>query len=252
MKKNTIIVINPISINVLKAIYNCIVSNILNIIILGNKKNIQQVCDRINININFLFIVDCNNDKEVLSNISKCLNHYEISGIILDDVKNMKIKEELCCEEICHIIDYGVLKKSVFLINDNNKNSIIDSINQIKDILFSLDINNYNVGLISYEKEKAMIKRKYLKQELNINDVDIIDISRIKRYNIIVFSNKQLKNTFIKQIDQMVLPRIIQINKASNIYLFDAKGKKFKNIFFEFVLLSKINKLCYEFNSQTC
>ena len=29
MKKNTIVVINPVSVNVIKAIYNCVVSNIL-------------------------------------------------------------------------------------------------------------------------------------------------------------------------------------------------------------------------------
>lgn len=251
MKKNTIVVINPVSVNVIKAIYNCVVSNILNIIILGNKNIIYEICNNLNINTHFFTIIDCLNEKEIIKNLFICIKEYELKGIILDEVKNSKIKDELNCKQICHIIDYGIFKKSVFLINDNTKTNIVDTINDIREILCSLDISNFNIGLISYEKEKSIIKRKYLKEQLHTNNVDIIDLNRIKKYNIIIFGNKQLKSNFIKKIDEMILPRIIEINKASNIYVFDAKGKKFKNIFFEFVLLSKIDKLYYEFDTQT-
>ena len=58
------------------------------------------------------------------------------------------------------------------------------------------------------------------------------------------------KTSYINKINEYILPKVIEINKASNILIFDAKGKKLKNIFFEFLFFSKLNQLNNEFNTQ--
>ena len=42
MKKNTVLVINPLSINLMKAIYNALATNLLDIIIVGDRKVIYD------------------------------------------------------------------------------------------------------------------------------------------------------------------------------------------------------------------
>ena len=88
MNKNTILVINPVSKNIMKAIYNAIIVNLINIIIIGDRKIIYALCIELNINIQLLQIVDCNN----IQNLNKKLEEYKliknIKGIIIDDIPN--------------------------------------------------------------------------------------------------------------------------------------------------------------------
>lgn len=253
MIKNNIIVINPTSVNTMKAICNAIISNIVNIIIFGDKEKIKVLCNKLNISIGILRIIQCSTEKEIVFKIQKYQEQVTIKGIIIDEIKDNKIKEQLKCIPLCHIIDFGVFRKSVFILNYHNKDNIINSLNDIFTLMNKLNIKEINIGLISCNKEKAIERRKHLKEVLQINTVDIIDFERIKKgyYNIIIFETKQLKQTYINQINELVLPRIIEINKASNTIVLDAKGKKFKNIFFEFVLLSKLELLNDKIYSQT-
>jgi len=242
MEKNNVIVINPNSVNTMKAICNAIVSKLVNIIIFGDKQKIRLLCDKLNISIGILRIIECKTEKEIIFKLQKYQEQVLIKGIIIDELKDNNIKEQLKCIKICHMIDFGVFRKSVFLLHFSNKENIYTNLNEVFSLMNDLNIKEQSIGLISCNKEKAIEKRKQLKEQLKIDTIDIIDFERIKKgyYNIIIFETKQLKQTYINQINELILPRLIEISKTSNTIVLDAKGKKFKNIFFEFVLLSKL------------
>ena len=121
MIKINIIVINPTSVNTMKAICNAIISNIVNIIIFGDKEKIKVLCDKLNISIGILRIIQCSTEKEIVFKIQKYQEQVAIKGIIIDEIKDNKIKEQLKCIPLCHIIDFGVFRKSVFILNISPK-----------------------------------------------------------------------------------------------------------------------------------
>lgn len=252
MNKNQIIVINPVSINIMKAICNSLISNLVEIIIIGNKEIINDLCYKVNININVFRIIHCNNEKEMLFKLKQYQEKVKIDGIIIDELKEHKYKEIIKCEYLCHMIDFGVFKKSVCLLHNSCKVNIINDLTATIEILNMLSIITKKVGIVCYNYEKAVNIRDNIKKNLKIKDVNIVNLDSINQsdYNIIVFENKQLKTSYINKINEYILPKVIEINKASNILIFDAKGKKLKNIFFEFLFFSKLNQLNNEFNTQ--
>ena len=122
MKKNNIIIINPVSINLMKAICNAMMSNIVNIIIFGNTNIIKQLCNKLNISISLFRIIQCNTENEILFKLQKYQECIPIHGIIIDELRDIKIKEKLKYNTICHMIDFGVFKKSIFVINFKSSN----------------------------------------------------------------------------------------------------------------------------------
>lgn len=251
MNKKTILVINPKSLNVMKAIYNTLVANLLDIIILGNRSIIYNLCTQINLNINLLQIVDCNTENDIYYKLKKYKEIKTISGIIVDDLKEEKLLNLYSYYSLCNLIDFGIFKKSVFLIKNTIKMNLLKNISDTIQIINNLNINDINVAIIG-DREKALEKRRIIKQGLGLKSVDIIDEAKIIKckYNIIIFEDKYKEIEYLNYINKLVLPRIIEIKKASNIYIFDANNKEFKNIFLEIVFLNKINSLYNKINSQ--
>lgn len=253
MGKNKIIVINPVSLNIMKAICNSFLSNLVEIIILGNKEKIDKLCNKLNISINVFNIIHCNNEKEIVFKLHQYQEKQKINGIIIDDLKEYKYKELFKCEYLCHMIEFKEFKKSMFLLHSSNKVNLKISLNSIFSLFEILNIENIKIAIVGENKEKTSVIKENIKNNFNIDNIDIINLNLINKdnYNIIIFENRQLKESFINQINQYILPKIIEINKASNILIFDAKGKSLKNIFFEFLFFSKIKYLNNEFNPQT-
>lgn len=251
MNKKTVLVINPKSINLMKAIYNNLVANLLDIIILGNRTNIYELCVKIHLNINLLQIVDCENENEIYLKLKKYKKIKNISGIIVDGINEEKILNLYSYHSICNLIDFGVFKQSVFLIKNTVKINFLKNIRDTIQLINCLDINNINVAIVG-EREKALEKRRIIKQELGLKSVDIIDENKIIKckYNIIVFEAKHKEIEYLEKINKLTLPRIIEIKKASNVYIFDANNKEFKNIFLQIIFLNKVNLLYDKINSQ--
>ncbi len=250
--KYKIIVVNPVSTNIMKAICNSLIANLVDIIIIGNREKIQKLCDRVNINICILRIIHCNNEKEIVFKLKQYQEKAKVDGIIIDELKEYKYKELLNCDYLCHMIDFNVFKKSVCLLHEGNKINLNNQLLSIIALLNKLNIRNIKIGIVSQEQDKALNIRNNIKKNMKINNVEIINYELIEKcnYNIIIFANKQLKLSFISRIEEYTLPKVVEINKASNILIFNASGKSLKNIFFEFLFLSKINQLNYEFNTQ--
>lgn len=252
MRKNTILVINPKNKNIIKAIFNALVINMLDIIILGNRLEISKLCEEVNLNVDLLQIIECETEQKVCQRLNHYKNYKNIKGIIFDDFREDKIIDIFNYNNICQLIDFGIFKKSVFVVKNtveiNLKRCIIETIKLIEQ----LKINSLNVGVISLDKQRAVMKKKWLKKEFKFRNIDIIEINKIKKckHNLIIFDDKILENEYICKIKTMVLPRTVQIKKASNVLIFDAKDLEFKNIFIQLVLLSKLTLFNNEINSQ--
>lgn len=248
MKKNTVLVINPLSINLMKAIYNALATNLLDIIIVGDRKVIYEICEKLNYNIQLLQIVDCT-DKE---NLYRIINQYkdikDLQGIIIDDVINGDMINIIHSKMICKIIDFGIFKKSIFIINNTNINNIKDTINIIND----LNIYNVNIAVVQSDKEQTNKIKQEIKKEVITTKINVISKSKIKKnkYNIIIFDDKFQEILYLKEIKNQILTREMDVKKASKVYIFDAKGKSLKNIFIQFLFLSKIDPLLNEINTQ--
>ena len=252
MNKNTILVINPISKNIMKAMYNAIIVNLINIIIIGDRKIIYELCIELNINIQLLQIVDCNN----IQNLNKKLEEYKliknIKGIIIDDIPNGTILNALTSKSICKIIDFGVFDKSVYLIKNTFNIIQIEKIKETIKIINSLNNKEINIGIITSNRKNSMEIKQTLEKRISVNKIKIIKENKIKKskYNIILFDDMINEEKFLKEINNKILQRVIEIKKASNIYVFDAKQKELKIIFLQLLFLSKIDKLIEEINTK--
>lgn len=249
--KKTILIVNPTNLNLIKAIYNVLTTNLLEIIIIGNRNIINNLCIQIHLNIDLLQLIEYTDENDIYQKIITCQKNHCVSGIIIDEFINRPlIKND--CHYICTMIDFNIFKQSVFIINNNKPMELINNIKETMIILRKLQINTINIGLIAISKDKALQRRKQIKNELGVKKVDIITENKIKKskYNIIIFEEKYKEIEYIKQIHQMVLPRIIEIKMASNIYIFDAHQQSFKNLVLQLIFLNKINLLDYKLNSQ--
>lgn len=249
--KRTILVINPSSVNIIKAVYNALVTNLLDIIIIGDHLVITELCEKVNLNINLLQIIECNDKNEINQKLINYQKNNLIEGMIIDnfDYKSIMRKDY---HYICTMIDFAIFKQSVFIINNYKTSNLIKKISETISLINNLSIDYIKIGIIALNRDKALYRRKQIKKELGIKTVDIINIEKIKKckYNIIIFEDKYLENEYIKQIKEMILPRIIEIKKTSNLYIFDAKQTSFKNIFFQLVFLSKVDLTNNKINSQ--
>lgn len=252
MNKNTVVIINPNSVEIMKAIYNALVSNLLNVIILGNKELIQELCNKINLNINLLKIYNCNDLNDIYNKFRKIKDKYIFQGIIIDNYEEEQLLNFYNYYTVCTMIDFGVFKKSIFILKNGSKFSMMQNINEIKILCSQLHIDDFNIGIIYSDKDKTYYKRKILREVVGVKNIDVINESKIKKckYNIILFDDKEKESEYISKLNDMVLPRIINIKKASNIFIFNAKNESFKNIFLQFVFISKTNELITELNTK--
>lgn len=249
--KKTILIVNPTSLNLIKAIYNILTTNLLEIIIIGNREVIKKLCMQIHLNIDLLQLIEYTDENDIYQKILSCQKNHCVQGIIVDDFVNKQyLKKE--CNYICTMIDFNIFKQSVFIINNTKSNELINKIKETIVLLKQLQISTINVGIVTINKDKVIQRKKQIKNELGIKKVDLITEDKIKKskYNIIIFEEKYKEIEYINQIHQMVLPRIIEIKIASNIFIFDALQQPFKNLFLQLIFLNKIDLLNNKVNSQ--
>lgn len=252
MKKNTVLIINPVSVNIMKAIYNALVINMLDIIILGDRKIIYALCMELNLDIGQLQIIDLLQLDDISVKVDEYTRMKEIKGIIIDDNISGKLIKKINTRHICSIIDYGIFLKSIFIIKYKNTNELMKNINETIEILNNLNQNNINIGLIGSKKETICKIKKEIKEKIKIKKVDLININKISKikYNIIIFEDKIEEMVYTNSIINKALVRTVEIRKASNMFIFDAKGKSLKNVFIQLLFISKIDKLSNEVNSK--
>lgn len=250
--KKSVLVINPKSVEIMKAIYNILVIDALDIIILGNRDYISYLCSQINLNINLLQIIECENEEKISDVIKTYKSIKSINGIIVDGFRYEMLYELFKYREICNIVDFGIFKKSCFLVKNAIDSTYKKNIEETIKLIRSINLNSINTGIVCIDKQKGIMKKKWLKKEFNLKNVDIINKDKIKKckYNLIVFDDRLTEIEYLNKISSKVLPKVTEINKASNIIIFDANGKVFKNIFLQFMFLSKTSLLNNQINTQ--
>lgn len=238
--RKTVLVINPKSIDIMKAIYNILVINALDIIILGVREKIQKLCEEVNLDINLLQIIDCDNEEDIIKSYDKYKSIKDIKGIIVDGIKKDILYKKMKCNQICTLVDYGMFKKSCFIVNNTSgKNLSCNIIETI--ILLKSFTSKISIGLICLDNTKATLKKKWLKEEIGIKKIYFMKKEKIKKCkcNMIIFDDELMEKEYINKIKKSICIKSTEINKASNMIIFDANGKVFKNIFMQFMFLSK-------------
>lgn len=237
---NKIIVINPKSTNMLKAIYNATIIKLVDIIVFGNIKEMEFVCKQINLNTNLLTIIDCPNEETIYRKIKEFKGMNHVDAIIYDNVSK-QIESVLNVECKFHLINYGIFHKSVFLID--NKTTQLTNIQKTIEFMNRLGIESKTLGIVTDNKEIFNTKRKWYKNEYNFKNVEMIDTTKINKCknNVILFDSENLKKDFLKELKLQIIPRYLEIKKASNQIVIDAKGMELKNIFLGIILTSKLN-----------
>lgn len=237
---NKIIVINPKSTNMLKAIYNATIIRLVDIIIFGNIKDMELVCKQINLKTNLLTIIDCPTEESIYRKIKEFKGLNKVDVIIYDNVSK-QIESVLNVESKFHLINYGVFYKSVFLI-DNRTTQLIN-IQKTIEFMNILGINDLSLGIVTKNEEIFNTKRKWYKNEYGFKNVEMLETSKIGKCkdNVILFDSEIEKKEFLKELKMQIIPRYLEIKKASNHIVIDAKGMELKNIFLGIILASKLD-----------
>ena len=248
MNKNTVLIINLTSENLMKAIYNAIAINLLDIILIGDRKIIYSLCKNLNYNINLLQIVDCTDKVSLYNIIDKYKNEKNIQGIIIDDKLEGNLFHYIKTNKLCKIIDYTIFNKSIFLIGSND----IKNLKEVIKIINQLNIYTIKIAIISSNKHKTNSYKDLIRKEINYLKIDVINKNKIKKckYNIIIFDDKIEELQYINDINNKTLIRIIDIKKTSKTFVFDASNKQLKTIFLQLLFLSKLNSMSFETYTQ--
>lgn len=240
---NKILVIKPQNINLLKTIYNYLLLDTLNIIIIGNKNDIKSKCEIINLDYNILNIDSCEDDLLIYEKVNNYIKTENIKGIIIDNLEEKNILELFDNYTSCYMVDYKLFRKSIFVIEDNNYVSNYLNIKEILNLMDSLDIKKIKMAIVYKNKKKAINIYKQIKEIFQLNKVNIIN--KIKpnktKYNLIIFEDYDLQNKFINN-NTNHLTKVVQFKKISNTLIFNTENISFKNIFFQFLIVSKIKQ----------
>lgn len=240
---NKILVIKPQNINLLKTIYNYLLLDTLNIIIIGNKNDIKSKCEIINLDYNILNIDSCEDDLLIYEKVNNYIKTENIKGIIIDNLEEKNILELFDNYTSCYMVDYKLFRKSIFVIEDNNYVSNYLNIKEIINLMDSLDIKKIKMAIVYKNKKKAINIYKQIKEIFRLNKVNIIN--KIKpnktKYNLIIFEDYDLQNKFINNNTNR-LTKVVQFKKISNTLIFNIENISFKNIFFQFLIVSKIKQ----------
>ena len=141
------------------------------------------------------------------------------------------------------MVDYKLFRKSIFVIEDNNYVSNYLNIKEILNLMNSLDIKKIKMAIVYKNKKKAINIYKQIKEIFQLNKVNIIN--KIKpnktKYNLIIFEDYDLQNKFINN-NTNHLTKVVQFKKISNTLIFNTENISFKNIFFQFLIVSKIKQ----------
>ncbi len=256
--KNIVVVIAPYDKNMLKAIFNAMVIDLINIVVVGAKTQIVSLCQSIHLNANLLEIVDCSEEKNINNEVQKILNEQNVQGIVYGHYENLVAEKILKPEFEVEILNFTICKQLLFIANcyqgDNNKiTDKKDFILETKKVMNDLMIYNHTIGLVTEDKNKVMeMEKKVLKKTLCNCKIDIISTKQIfkGKHNLIVFKNNDASTIFTETAKMSMQVKSIKIKKASNYYLVDAFEKDFKDIFFAFILLSKITLNKAEIKAQ--
>ncbi len=237
--RNKIIVVKPKNNNLFKAMYNALMVKLIDIIVLSDLKSVRSKCERMNFNPDLLTIVNCENDYTIFKKLKDLSKSHLIKGIIYDDIDH-QIEETIKVTSSFNIINYGVFNKTVFIVN--NMENQMTNITEIEDLLDSLNINSCSLGIVTNNELIFSEKRKWFKKQLPLKNVERITQDKIAKCknNIVLFDDPNEKKEYIKELKYQIIPRYLEIKKASNILMFDAKGMELKNIFYIFILCNKL------------
>lgn len=237
--RNKIIVVKPKNSNLFKAMYNALMVQLIDIIVLSDIQSVNKICDRMNFNPHLLKIVNCENDAIIFKKLKDLSTSLLIQGIIYDNIDS-QIEETIKVSTTFNVINYGVFNKTIFIVN--NMENQMTNITEIKNVMANLNINNCSLGIVSNNELIFSEKRKWFKKQFLLKNVERItteNISKCKN-NIIIFDNQDEKKDYMKELKYQIMPRYLEIKKASNILMFDAKGMELKNIFYIFILCNKL------------
>lgn len=237
--RNKIIVVKPKNSNLFKAMYNALMVQLIDIIVLSDLQSVNKICDRMNFNPHLLTIVNCENDVIIFKKLKDLSKSSLIQGIIYDNIDS-QIEETIKVSTTFNVVNYGGFNKTIFIVN--NRENQMTNITEIKNVMANLNINNCSLGIVSKNELIFSEKRKWYKKQFLLKNVERINTDNISKCknNIIIFDNQDEKKDYIKELKYQIMPRYLEIKKASNILMFDAKGMELKNIFYIFILCNKL------------
>lgn len=237
-------------IDMIRGIINAINSNLCNIKIIGSKKKIIEICHVNNVNYKELDIIDLENYVDVSLKANELIETKEIDGIIFGDYPKDYIKNIITVENEVYILDLKEANHLLFVPN-YLKHDFIDfedkrkAIDCGKKIMMDLNINYYNIGIVSSDIYPSLkIERNLLNNfiELKKDNIDIINIKQVFKddYNILIFNDRNSTNIFVESMLIHRENKFAQFMKSNNLFAIDTNKMTLQDLFFSLFLLDKI------------
>jgi len=249
---NKILVIAPYNVDLLKALVNAVVSKIADIIVVGEKNKIVEICFLNNINYHlFDTIIDQKFPIDICYAANIQIKRNAIKTIVFGDFPaDLQHNIAIAPYEI-DIIDIPRFKHLLFTcINteaeyigyEEKKEAVVIASGFMRD----LKINFCAVGLVCSNANKTSnIERNVIKMtpDLDVDLIDIIEPKDIfeKKHNLLIFNSYDANRIFLETLVNNDEVKCAKVKKASSKYLIDAKGLRLKDIFFSIFIT---NKLC--------
>lgn len=223
-----IIIIRPLSKNIYKAISNVLTLKMIDVVLVGNKDIIKIMLKENNIDISICEIIDLTNYGEIEDVINKLSKKRVIKGIVHDGANIMDYK----VTSKYYIINKGSYQKQLYIVSKDYflQNNILEEINNSP--------LNRKLGIVAEEKQDYLDfisrnKGKYRYKQLTSKCI------YKSKYNVLVFLNNNQMNEYIKEVNDDIKARVIEVKKTSSIQFVDAFMNNFKNCFYSFVYLTK-------------
>lgn len=249
-KMITVLVICPYNLSILKGITSAANSKIANIIVMGSKRRIMELCYIYEIPIKTFEIIEVETEIDICFEANEIITKRNIDIVIYGFLSKELHKNIISCDFEIKVIDIPKLNHLIFAPINTSVSYIsydekIDAIFNAREFLVELGIKNFNIGLIDdIESKTAVIERNiiHLNPELNKEVVDIISIKEMysDNYNIIIFNSMNSLNIFIDTLLDDHSCKCASIKKASDIYIIDAYNLTAKDILFSLFLISKV------------
>jgi hypothetical protein len=247
---NKILVISPYRAEILKAVINALVIKLVDVVIVGSKNKIIELCYLNDINYRLLNIIDASYELDICFKANEIIGSEPIKGVLFGDFPKSYQKNIVKVDYEISIVDTPSSSQLLFVSNyirdefvgfEEKKDAILAG----KDFMRNLSINHCNIGLVSGDASRTLkIEKNVIKMDKDlINDnIEIININQIfeEGYNLLVFNDLNSSRIFVDTVLMNEKSKYASIKKASKQYVIDAHNMKLKDIFFSIFLLNKI------------
>lgn len=234
--------------DILRGIISAINSEICEVTLIGSKKKIMELCNTTDY---YKFkIIDSENYIDITIKANELLETNQYDGVIFGDYPKEYIKNIISVENKVYILDLVNANHLIF-IPSFIKTDFIDhedkrkALSIGKEIIKDLNINYYNIGMVSTEIYPSLkIERNLLKsyKELENDNIDIVNIKDIFNgdYNLLIFNDGLVTGIFIETILINKNNKFAEFMKKDNLLAINGKTMSAQDVLFSLFLLNKM------------